>query len=302
MFLRKGVYPYEHMDKIEKFEETKLPDMKDFDSKLNDSHISVEDYEHAKKIWKEFDMKTLGEFHDIYLKSDVLLLADVFEAFRRVCLENYGLDPAWYFTSSGLAWDAFSKSTRVKLELLTEIDMLLMFEKGTRGVISMISKRFAEANNKYMGEKFNENLPSKFITYLDANNLYGWAMCQNLPVGNFEWMTDFEYFFYFNNTILKLYTKNYLQHISLTTLHYRRYIAYSTTSYITLHYYYYYTLLTKNTYNIIYTDTQSYNTLLTFKKKITFLIFLTMEEKKNYTARTHQAHPHTSPSPTHTRY
>ena len=105
-------------------------------------------------------MKTLGEFHDIYLKSDVLLLADVFEAFRGVCLENYGLDPAWYFTSLGLAWDAFLKSTRVKLELLTEIDMLLMFEKETRGGISMISKRFAEANNKYMGEKCN-NLPSK---------------------------------------------------------------------------------------------------------------------------------------------
>ena len=149
------------MDKIEKFDETKLPDMKDFYSKLNKTHISDKDYEHAKKTWKEFDKKTLGKFHDIYQKSNVLLLTDVFEAFRRVCIESYGLDHAWYLTSSGLAWDAFLKSTRVKLELLPEIDMLLMFEKGTRGGISMMSKRFAEANIKYMGEKFNKNLPSK---------------------------------------------------------------------------------------------------------------------------------------------
>ena len=134
----------------------------------------------------------MGDYHDLYLKSDVFLLADVFEKFRRVCLENYNLDPAWYYTAPGLAWDAFLKITGVKLELLTDIKMLLLFEKGNRGGISMISNRFARVNNNYMGEKFDKNLPSKFIIYLDANNLYGWAMCQNLPVGNFKWMKDFE--------------------------------------------------------------------------------------------------------------
>ena len=171
MISRKGVYPYSNMDKIEKFDETKLPNRKEFYSKLNESHISDKDYKHANKIWKEFKMKTMGDYHDLYLKSDVFLLAYVFEKFRRVCLENYSLDPAWYYTAPGLAWDAFLKITGVKLELLTDIKMLLLFEKGNRGRISRISNRFARANNKYMGENFDKNLPSKFIIYLDAKNL-----------------------------------------------------------------------------------------------------------------------------------
>ena len=102
------------------------------------------------RIWNGFKLKTMGDYHDLYLKTDVLLLADVFEEFRRVCLENYKLDPAWHYTSSGLAWDAALKLTKVGLELLTDIDMLLMFEKGTRGGVSMISRRYGKANNKYM--------------------------------------------------------------------------------------------------------------------------------------------------------
>ena len=188
---RKGIYPYDYIERLSKFDETKLPKKEDFYSKLNDSHIFAEDYEHAE-IWNEFEMNTIGDYHDLYLKSDVLLLADVFEEFRNVCLENYKLDPAWYFTAPGLAWDAALKESKVELELLTDIDILLMIEKGTRGGISMISNRYAKANNKYMREDFDETEPSKFINYFDANNLYGWAMFQPLPVGNFKWMTDFE--------------------------------------------------------------------------------------------------------------
>jgi hypothetical protein len=136
---RKGIYPYDYIESLSKFDETKLPKKEDFYSKLNDSQISLEDYEHAKKIWNEFEMNTIGDYHDLYLKSDVLLLADVFEEFRSVCLENYKLDPAWYFTAPGLAWDAALKESKVELELLNDIDMLLMIEKGTRGGISMIS-------------------------------------------------------------------------------------------------------------------------------------------------------------------
>ena len=127
----------------------------------------------------------MGDYHDLYLKTDTLLLADVFEEFRNVCLENYELDPAWYFTSPGLAWDASLKKTKVKLELLTDIDMLQMIEKGTRGDVSMISTRLGKANNKYMKD-FNPEKPSTFIPYLDANNLYGWVMCEPLPVGEFS--------------------------------------------------------------------------------------------------------------------
>ena len=102
------------------------------------------------------------------------------------------MDPAWYYTSPGLSWDALLKVSGVKLELLTDPDKLLLFEKGIRGGVSMIPNRFGQANNKYMGEKFDSSQPSKFITYLDANNLYGWAMMKPLPVGDFKWMGESE--------------------------------------------------------------------------------------------------------------
>ena len=147
---RKGIYPYDYMSKIEKFSETQLPPKEDFYSKLNDCGVSDDDYNHAKKVWKEFGIKNLGEYHDLYLQSDVLLLADVFEEFRNVCIENYSLDPAWYYTSPGLSWDALLKHSGVRLELLTDPDMLLMFEKGIRGGVSMIPNRFGKADNKFM--------------------------------------------------------------------------------------------------------------------------------------------------------
>ena len=136
-------------------------------------------------------LKTMGEYHDLYLKSDILLLADVFENFRRTCLEYYKLDPCHYFTSPGLSWDAMLKMTNIKLELMTDIDMFQFIEKGMRGGVSYIAHRHALANNKYL-KKFDERLPSKYIMYLDANNLYGWAMSQYLPTGGFRWMTEKE--------------------------------------------------------------------------------------------------------------
>ena len=119
-------------------------------------------------------MKTMQDYHDLYLKTDVLHLADVFENFRKVCQTNYNLDPAWYYTTPGLAWDSMLKITNVKLELLTDYDMILMIEKGTHGGISRVSKSYSEANNKYMVD-YDPSQPSKFLTYLDANSLYGWC-------------------------------------------------------------------------------------------------------------------------------
>ena len=192
LLLRKGVYPYEYIDSIDRLSETELPPKSAFYSKLNDSDISDEDYEHAQAVWKEFGFKTLREYHDLYNVSDVLLLADVFENFRDVCMNNYKLDPAWYFTSPGLAWDAALKLTGIELELLSDYDMILMIKHGIRGGISTISNRYAKANNKYMGEAFDSNKPSSFITYLDANNLYGWAMSKPLPTKGFKWMSEDE--------------------------------------------------------------------------------------------------------------
>ena len=176
------------MDSLERFKENKLPPKEAFYSRLMGEGIGDEDYEHAKKVWKVFGMKTLQDYHDLYNVTDALLLADVFENFRNICMENYKLDPAHYFTAPGLAWDACLKITDVELELLSDIDMLLMIEKGIRGGVSMISNRYGKANNKYMGESFNEKEPSKYIQYLDANNLYGWAMSKPLPSHGFKWM------------------------------------------------------------------------------------------------------------------
>ena len=130
------------------------------------------------------------------------MLADVFESFRDVCLKHYKLDPAWYLTAPGLAWDACLKMTQVELELLHDQDMLLMVEEGIRGGVSMISTRYGKANNKYMTKakdpkdlkegEYDPSKPSTYIPYLDANNLYGWAMIKKLPTGGFRWMTPTE--------------------------------------------------------------------------------------------------------------
>ena len=172
LMAQKGVYPYDYMDSFDKFNE-KLPTKEEFYSVLNNEHISDEDYKHAQNVWNTFSLENMGEYHDLYLKSDILLLADVFENFRKTCLEYYKLDPCHYFTSPGLSWDAMLKMTNIKLELMTDIDMFQFIEKGMRGGISYIANRYSKANNKYMKE-YDEKAPSKYIMYLDANNLYGW--------------------------------------------------------------------------------------------------------------------------------
>ena len=135
-------------------------------------------------MWNVFDIKNLGEYHDLYLKTDVLLLRDVFEKFINVCLEYYGLDPCHYFSSPSLAWDAMLKMTGVELKLIDDIE-------GMRGGISYIAKRYFKANNKYI-KGYDENKASTFIMYWDVNNLYGWAMIQYFLYDNFEWMSGKE--------------------------------------------------------------------------------------------------------------
>ena len=189
LLTRKGVYPYDYVSSLEKLSETKLFPKEEFYSKLNDEDISDDDYQHATHVWNTFKCKSLRDYHNLYLKSDVLLLSDVFENFRKTCLKHYKLDPAHYLTSPGLAWDACLKETGQELELLHDYDMLMMFERGIRGGITHISKRYAEANNKYM-KNYNPNEESSYIQYLDANNLYGWAMSQQLPTDGFKWMRN----------------------------------------------------------------------------------------------------------------
>ena len=188
LLTRKGVYPYEYINSWDRFEETKLLPISAFYSNLNMSSISEEDYQHAQRVWKKFGIHNLGDYHDLYLITDVVLLANVFEAFRNTCLRHYKLDPAHFYTSPGLAWKACLKRTGIRLELLTDPDMLLMFERGIRGGITQAVRKYASANNKYMGDKFNLNEDTTLLQYLDGNNLYGWAMSQPLPTGGFKWV------------------------------------------------------------------------------------------------------------------
>ena len=184
---KKGVYPYDLMDSMEKFEIKELPKIEEF----NEKHISEKDYNHAKEVLNAFRIKNMGEYHDLYLQSDVLLLTDVFENFRNTCMQYYGLDSCHYFTSPGLSWDAMLKMTKVKLELMTDINTYQFIEKGMRGGVSYIANRYGKANNKYM-DGYDEKKPSKYLMYLDANNLFGWAMSQYLPYGSFKWLSDEE--------------------------------------------------------------------------------------------------------------
>ena len=170
--VKKGIYPYEYMNSWDRFAETALPPREAFFSRLTDSEISEEDYTHAQAVWDAFGLQTLGDYHDLYVKTDVLLLTDVFETHRSNTLKHYELDCAHYYTTPNFAWDAMLKKTGVTLELLTDYDMLLMAESGLRGGISMITHRHGEGNNKYMGERFKPEKETSHLIYLDANNLY----------------------------------------------------------------------------------------------------------------------------------
>ena len=144
---------------------------------------------HANNVFKTFELNNLGDYHDLYVGSDTLLLADVFENFRNACLSNYELDPAHFVSLPGLVWQACLKKTNVELELLTDYDMLLMIEEGIRGGICHVIQGYAKANNKYMKD-YDKKKKSSYIQYLDANNLYGKAMTEKLPVRGFRWMDD----------------------------------------------------------------------------------------------------------------
>lgn len=196
---RKGVYPYEYIDKYERLLETQLPCKNRFYSKLNNSHITTKEYERAQQVWNQFGCKTLLDYHNLYLSSDVLLLADIWENFKDVCMRIYDLDVSYYYTAPSLSWDAFLKHKQMEcrekhnsdfeIELLTDIDMLTMVESGIRGGLSQISKRYAKANHADM-ESYDKSMDDSYILYLDANNLYGYSMSQYLPQSKFKWNTQ----------------------------------------------------------------------------------------------------------------
>ena len=172
LLLRKGVYPYEYMDSWLRFNETSLPDKEGFYSNLHMEGITDAGHRHADNVFKKFKLKHLGEYCDLHVQSDTLLLADVFENFRNMCIKVYELDPAHFLHAPRLAWQARLKKTEAQLELITNVDMLLMIEKGIRGRICHAIHGYPKANDKYM-IYYDENKEISYILYLDANNLYG---------------------------------------------------------------------------------------------------------------------------------
>ena len=192
------------MDSWERFNETSLPDKKAFYSELNLEDITDKDYAHAQKVFEEFKLKNLGDYHDLYVQSDTLLLADVFENFRNKYIEIYELGFSLFFSAPGLAWQACLKNAEVELELLTNIDMLLIVEKGIRGGICHAIHRYAKANNKYM-KNYDKNIKSSYLMYLEANNLYGCAMSQKQSVNGFKQVKMLSKF---DESFIKNYNEN----------------------------------------------------------------------------------------------
>ena len=185
-----------------------------FYSEINLEDIADKDYAHDQKGFEEFKLKNLDDQHGLYVQSDTLLLADVFENFRKKCIEIYELDPAQFLSAPGLVWQACFKKSEVEIELLTNIDMLLMAEKSTRGRMCRAIHKYAKANNKYM-KKYDKNKESSYIQYLDATNLHGWAMSQKPPVNGFE---QVEELYQFKKDFIKIMMKTVLRDIFLKSM------------------------------------------------------------------------------------
>ncbi|XP_066590764.1 uncharacterized protein [Prorops nasuta] len=193
LLTHKGVFPYDYVKDLNVLNESKLPSRELFYNHLKECEISENDYTHALKVWNTFNIQNIGEYSDLYLKTDVLLLADIFENFRKSCIHNYRLDPVHYFSLPSYTWEVMLFYTDIKLELVTDIDMLTFIERGIIGGLIQCSNRYAKANNKFLSN-YNSSESPRYLKYFDVNNLYGWAMSQALPFGQFEWVENCENF------------------------------------------------------------------------------------------------------------
>ena len=168
----KGVYFYDYATSFAVFSEKSLPPKEAFYNQLREEHISDEDYDRAKMVYERTGCETLLDYMELYVRTDALLLCDIFENFREVCLSYYSLDPCHYMSLPAFSWDAMLKMTGVKLEYITDIEHYTLVEKNLRGGVTTINHRLFTANNKYLDD-YDPDKPSTYIIYIDANNLYG---------------------------------------------------------------------------------------------------------------------------------
>ena len=207
LLTKKGVYCYDYFESKEKYNETKIPDHKNFKNKLNnDKNISNKEYKHAHNVFKTFKCKNLMDYSILYLKTDVCHLADVFQKFSNFAYETYGLDCRYSYTLPGFSWQCMLKMTKIELDLISDQDMYLFLIDSICGGICQVNRKFSKAVNKYtrnqldewknkkIEKKFKNKLKTnnldKYLLYLDANNLYGYSMSQKLPYRNFKWSND----------------------------------------------------------------------------------------------------------------
>jgi hypothetical protein len=200
---QQGIYTYAWANDFDKFSHTKLPPIECFKNDLTGEECGQEDYSRALAVWDHFKMKAFKDYHDLYVYTDVLLLADVFDNFRKTMTKSYDLDPCNYLTLSMFSWDAallmckevdvkgVSNGKPLQLGLMSDLEIYKMIEKGERGGMCQVSMSQIVANNPYMGVDYNEYMAQVFIMNLDANNLYGFAMVQNLPYDGYTWNTKF---------------------------------------------------------------------------------------------------------------
>jgi hypothetical protein len=188
LLCRKGVMCYSYVDSLDRLKETKLPEKKYFRDDMNQKDCSDENYQFAEKVWEVFNCQCLGDYYKLYLSTDVLLLADVLDNFRKLCMKTYDLCPLHYLTLPSYSWDAMLKYTKVKPELLSDQNMYMFFEQSIRGGMSVAINKLAYANNPYMGDKFDKTKDTTYLLDLDANSLYAGAMITKLPYSGFNWM------------------------------------------------------------------------------------------------------------------
>ena len=186
------MFCYDYLDNFDRLDEKTLPSREQFFSKLTNSNCSQEEYAHALRVWTEYRCNTLGDYMRLYLLTDICILADAFETFRANSLNEYQLDPAYYMSAPQLAWSALLKFIDKRINLITDPEMYRMIQPNVRGGICHVSVRYARANNKLLGSLYDPTKPTSYILFVDANNLYGWALSQPMPEKNMEWLTELE--------------------------------------------------------------------------------------------------------------